>query len=127
MARLAELDLIVEDLERANSRVATVERRNVSIRRIYLAGPLTLFQEQLRAEVEASRMGTDSETSQKVKLLESNIESLEASHEELSRALERQKSSAVDAERDMIRERESHEKQLQSKVCLRVLGQEASD
>lgn len=32
VAKLAEMDLIVADLERANSRVAAVERRNVSIR-----------------------------------------------------------------------------------------------
>ena len=30
VAKLAELDMIVADLERANSRVVTVERRNVS-------------------------------------------------------------------------------------------------
>jgi hypothetical protein len=30
VARLAELDLVVADLTRANERVATVERRNVS-------------------------------------------------------------------------------------------------
>lgn len=30
VAKLAEVDMIVADLERANSRVATVERRNVS-------------------------------------------------------------------------------------------------
>ena len=29
VAKLAELDMIVADLERANSRVVTVERRNV--------------------------------------------------------------------------------------------------
>jgi homeobox protein cut-like len=29
VSKLAELDMIVADLERANSRVATVERRNV--------------------------------------------------------------------------------------------------
>jgi homeobox protein cut-like len=30
VSKLAEVDMIVADLERANSRVATVERRNVS-------------------------------------------------------------------------------------------------
>jgi hypothetical protein len=29
-AKLAEMDMVVADLERANTRVATVERRNVS-------------------------------------------------------------------------------------------------
>lgn len=42
--RLAEADLITEDLERANSRVAEVERRN----------------EKLRAEIEAVRSGSES-------------------------------------------------------------------
>ena len=32
VAKLAELDMIVADLERANSRVITVERRNVRLR-----------------------------------------------------------------------------------------------
>ena len=30
VAKLAELDMLVADLERANSRIAAVERRNVS-------------------------------------------------------------------------------------------------
>jgi len=44
VARLAEADLIAEDLERANARVAEVERRN----------------EKLRAEIEAVRSGSES-------------------------------------------------------------------
>jgi len=44
IARLAEADLVTEDLERANSRVAEVERRN----------------EKLRAEIEAVRSGSES-------------------------------------------------------------------
>lgn len=44
IARLAEADLITEDLERANSRVTEVERRN----------------EKLRAEIEAVRSGSES-------------------------------------------------------------------
>jgi hypothetical protein len=36
MSRLAEVDIIVSDLERANSRVAEVERRNVSFTISYL-------------------------------------------------------------------------------------------
>lgn len=44
MARLAEADLVAADLERANSRVAEVERRN----------------ETLRAEIEAVRSGAES-------------------------------------------------------------------
>ena len=44
IARLAEADLVTQDLERANSRVAEVERRN----------------EKLRSEVEAVRSGSES-------------------------------------------------------------------
>lgn len=43
IARLAEADLITQDLERANSRVAEVQRRN----------------EKLRAEIEAVRSGSE--------------------------------------------------------------------
>jgi len=34
VAKLAEMDFVVADLERANSRVSTVERRNVGVRSI---------------------------------------------------------------------------------------------
>lgn len=37
-ARLAELDLVVTDLTRANERVAAVERRNVSFTRMDWTG-----------------------------------------------------------------------------------------
>ncbi len=43
MSRLAELDIVVADLERANERVATVERRN----------------EILRSEIESVRSGSE--------------------------------------------------------------------
>lgn len=43
VARLEETDLITQDLERANSRVAEVERRN----------------EKLRAEIESVRSGNE--------------------------------------------------------------------
>ncbi|KAJ7217863.1 CASP C terminal-domain-containing protein [Mycena pura] len=80
VAKLAELDMIVADLERANSRVITVERRN----------------EILRAEIEAMRTG--SENSDRVKSLESQVADLEAESERLSRSLEAQKQAASDAE-----------------------------
>lgn len=44
LSRLAEADLMTQDLERANSRVAEVERRN----------------EKLRAEIEAVKSGSES-------------------------------------------------------------------
>jgi homeobox protein cut-like len=45
MTKLAEMDMLASDLERANSRVAAVERRN----------------ELLRAEIEAVRTGAEVE------------------------------------------------------------------
>ncbi|KAJ7647139.1 CASP C terminal-domain-containing protein [Roridomyces roridus] len=80
IAKLAEVDMIVADLERANSRVVTVERRN----------------EILRAEIEAMRTGT--ENSDRVKSLEAQVADLEAELERLSRALETQKQAASDAD-----------------------------
>jgi len=80
VAKLAEVDMIVADLERANSRVVTVERRN----------------EILRAEIEAMRTGT--ENSDRVKSLESQVADLEVESERLSRVLEAQKQAASDAE-----------------------------
>ncbi|KAJ7680560.1 CASP C terminal-domain-containing protein [Mycena polygramma] len=72
--------MIVVDLERANSRVVTVERRN----------------EILRAEIEAMRTGT--ENSDRVKSLESQVADLEVESERLSRVLEAQKQTASEAE-----------------------------
>ncbi|KAF7361668.1 Golgi membrane protein [Mycena venus] len=80
LQKLAEVDMIVADLERANSRVVTVERRN----------------EILRAEIEAMRTGT--ENSDRVKSLESQIADLEVESERLSRVLEAQKQTASEAE-----------------------------
>ncbi|KAG8752038.1 hypothetical protein FRC14_007407 [Serendipita sp. 396] len=73
MAKLAEMDILVSDLERANSRVAAVERRN----------------ELLRAEIEAVRTGQ--ETEEKTRTLESRISELEAETAGLMRTLESQK------------------------------------
>ena len=43
IAKLAEMDMLVSDLERANSRVATVERRNVClICLLYLASAIVI-------------------------------------------------------------------------------------
>ncbi|KAH8828570.1 CASP C terminal-domain-containing protein [Flagelloscypha sp. PMI_526] len=80
IAKLAEVDMMVADLERANSRVATVERRN----------------ELLRAEMETMRSG--SETSEKVKALEAQISELEVEVERLNRSLETQKQTTQDTE-----------------------------
>ncbi|KAF7321700.1 Golgi membrane protein [Mycena kentingensis (nom. inval.)] len=78
VAKLAELDMVVADLERANSRVVTVERRN----------------EILRAEIESMRAG--SESSDRVKQLEAQVADLETESERLSRVFETQKQAASD-------------------------------
>ncbi|KAF7979865.1 hypothetical protein HWV62_40631 [Athelia sp. TMB] len=80
VAKLSEVDMIVADLERANSRVATVERRN----------------ELLRAEIEAIRSG--SESAEKVKDLEFQIAELESESEHLSEALNAQKAATSNVE-----------------------------
>lgn len=58
------MDLIAADLERANSRVAAVERRNVSaandLHVVVSTQSFYNFQEILRAEMESLRTGSDS-------------------------------------------------------------------
>ncbi|KAF8210571.1 CASP C terminal-domain-containing protein [Mycena galopus ATCC 62051] len=97
VAKLAEVDMIVADLERANSRVVTVERRN----------------EILRAEIEAMRTGT--ENSDRVKSLESQVADLEVESERLSRGLEAQKQTASDAELSGQRKQEELSRDIQTK------------
>lgn len=75
-ARLQEMDLLTADLERANSRVAEMERRN----------------EKLRAEIELVRSG--SESADKVKGLELQISDLQSEAERLLRSLDMQKEDA---------------------------------
>ncbi|KAJ7346876.1 CASP C terminal-domain-containing protein [Mycena albidolilacea] len=97
VAKLAEVDMIVADLERANSRVVTVERRN----------------EILRAEIEAMRTGT--ENSDRVKSLESQVADLEVESERLSRVLEVQKQAASDAEHSGQKKIEELSRDIQTK------------
>ncbi|KAK4054157.1 hypothetical protein OIV83_001183 [Microbotryomycetes sp. JL201] len=80
VARLAEADLVAQDLERANSRVAEVERRN----------------EKLRAEIEAVRSG--SESAGRVLVLETQVSDLQNEATRLINALDEQKAVA-EAER----------------------------
>ncbi|BGP17055.1 hypothetical protein JCM10213_000307 [Rhodosporidiobolus nylandii] len=86
LARLAEADQITEDLERANARVAEVERRN----------------EKLRAEIEAVRSG--SESTARVEALETQISDLQNEATRLLRALDTQK-EAFERERDELAKR----------------------
>ncbi|KAH9929496.1 CASP C terminal-domain-containing protein [Epithele typhae] len=80
VAKLAELDMMVADLEHANSRVATVERRN----------------ELLRAEIEAMKSGH--EGTAQIKEYESKIADLESETDRLSQALEVQKTATGTAQ-----------------------------
>lgn len=73
VAKLGELDLVVADLDRANARVATVERRN----------------ELLRAEVESVKSG--SAEASRVRELEAAVVDLEGESGRLLRALEGEK------------------------------------
>ncbi|KAG6920313.1 hypothetical protein DXG01_005082 [Tephrocybe rancida] len=98
IAKLAEVDMIVADLDRANSRVATVERRN----------------EILRAEIEAMRSGSD--TSDRVKSLETQIAGLEGESEHMSRALEAQKALTSQAEAAAAKKTDELTKEIQKKV-----------
>ncbi|CAE6477127.1 unnamed protein product [Rhizoctonia solani] len=74
-AKLAEMDLISADLERANSRVAAVERRN----------------EILRAEIENLRTGSDSV--QRTQALEAQLAESDAEAQRLRLAFEELKKS----------------------------------
>ncbi|CCO27073.1 Protein CASP [Rhizoctonia solani AG-1 IB] len=74
-AKLAEMDLIAADLERANSRVAAVERRN----------------EILRAEIETLRTGSDS--AQRTQALEAQLAESDAEAQRLRVTFEELKRS----------------------------------
>ncbi|GJJ06327.1 hypothetical protein Clacol_000518 [Clathrus columnatus] len=80
VAKLAEMDFLVADLERANSRVAAVERRN----------------EMLRAEIEAVKSGTD--INDRVHSLETQLSEAEAECTRLSKALDTQQQTALQLE-----------------------------
>ncbi|TDL25909.1 hypothetical protein BD410DRAFT_783893 [Rickenella mellea] len=86
IAKLSELDMIVAELERANNRVSSVERRN----------------ELLRVEIESIRSGNDSTT--KIAALESRVSELSSESDRLLRALEAQKLSSSEVEH-MLTER----------------------
>lgn len=112
-ARLQEMDLLTADLERANSRVAEVERRN----------------EKLRAEIELVRSG--SESADKVKSLELQISDLQSEAERLLRSLdlqkeeaEKQKALALKREQDLNKSSEASKAELDS---LREKVQQYSD
>ncbi|KAF9482164.1 hypothetical protein BDN70DRAFT_919353 [Pholiota conissans] len=80
VAKVAEVDMIIADLDRANSRIVTLEHRN----------------EILRADIETMRSGTES--SERVNALEKQIADLEVETDTLSRSIEAQKQKTLDVE-----------------------------
>ncbi|GAA97019.1 uncharacterized protein L969DRAFT_105582 [Mixia osmundae IAM 14324] len=78
-ARSAEIELINADLERATARAAEVERRN----------------EKLRAEIEALRLGSESDA--KLKNLELQLEETQSETSRLLKSLDSQKEEAARA------------------------------
>ncbi|GAW04260.1 golgi membrane protein [Lentinula edodes] len=97
--KLAEVDMIVADLERANSRVAALERRN----------------EMLRAEAETMR--GDTESSERVKSLNAQVTNLEAETERISRTLDTHKAVTAEMETSLRKKIEEISKDLQRKVA----------
>ncbi|KAJ3550102.1 hypothetical protein NM688_g5108 [Phlebia brevispora] len=97
VSKLAELDMMVADLERANSRVVTVERRN----------------ELLRAEIEAMKSGH--EGSDRVKQLEAKVAELESETDRLSAALDAQKKATTEAQAAAAKKAEETSRELQKK------------
>ncbi|KZT72124.1 hypothetical protein DAEQUDRAFT_723291 [Daedalea quercina L-15889] len=97
VAKLAELDMVVADLEQANSRVATVERRN----------------ELLRAEIEAIKSGN--EHADRIKEFEAKVAELESETDQLSRALDAQKLATADANTAAAKKAEETARELQRK------------
>ncbi|KIM45231.1 hypothetical protein M413DRAFT_441914 [Hebeloma cylindrosporum] len=98
VAKLAEVDMIIADLDRANSRIVALEHRN----------------EILRAEIETTRSGT--ETSDRVKSLESQITELENETETLSQSIEAQKCRTMEAEAAGRKRVDDLSKELQKKA-----------
>ncbi|KAG1729204.1 CASP C terminal-domain-containing protein [Suillus paluster] len=80
ISRLAEADMITVDLERANSRVATVEQRN----------------EALRGEIEALRTG--SESSERVRSLTTRLSELESECTRLEGAVDVARGAAAQSQ-----------------------------
>ncbi|KAK0454978.1 CASP C terminal-domain-containing protein [Armillaria borealis] len=98
VAKFAEVDMMVADLERANSRVATVERRN----------------EILRAEIEVLRSGSD--TSDRAKSLQAQVTEYEAELERTSQTLEAQKAAASELEAHIKKTSEDFAKEIHKKA-----------
>ncbi|KAG5654395.1 hypothetical protein H0H81_003219 [Sphagnurus paluster] len=133
VAKLAEVDMIVADLDRANSRVATVERRNVFISGLFVSlSADTKLQEMLRAEIESMRSGNDTSDryvthgltnstlrghANSVKSLEAQIAELEGESERMSRALDAQKDLTSELEAAATKKIDELSKEIQKKAA----------
>ena len=72
MARLAELDIVVADLERSNLRIAEVERRNG----------------QLRTEIAALQSGKGTSAEERANKLEASLRNMELEYDTVAQKLE---------------------------------------
>ncbi|TEB30365.1 hypothetical protein FA13DRAFT_1733679 [Coprinellus micaceus] len=94
ISKLAEVDMIVADLDRANTRVASLERRNEILRAEI---------ETLRSPSSANVTPNSTSASDRIASLEGQVADLEGETERLQRALEGQKAAVVEAEREKER------------------------
>ncbi|KAF8919832.1 CASP C terminal-domain-containing protein [Mucidula mucida] len=99
VAKLAEVDMMVADLEFANSRVANVERRN----------------EVLRAELEAMRSGAES--SDRTNELQVKVAEYEAEVERMAGVLETQKMAMLELEHTAKKSKDDMTREIQKKVA----------
>ncbi|KZV74458.1 hypothetical protein PENSPDRAFT_206091 [Peniophora sp. CONT] len=97
-AKLAEVDMMVSDLDRANTRIATVERRN----------------ELLRGEIESLKTGH--ERSDRVRDLEAQITALESEVDHLSDSLAHEKANVAELETRTRHIADEHGRELAEKV-----------
>ena len=72
VARLAEMDIVVADLERSNLRIAEVERRN----------------EELRSEIAALQSGKGTGAEERANKLEVNLRNMELEYDNVAQKLE---------------------------------------
>lgn len=104
ISKLAEVDMIVADLDRANTRIASLERRN----------------EILRAEIETLRSPStttpSTSTSDRIASLQNQVAELEGETERLQRALEGQKAAALEAEKEKERRVEELKEEVRKRV-----------
>jgi homeobox protein cut-like len=77
-ARLAELDIVVTDLERSNLRIAEVERRNG----------------ELRSEIAALQSGKGTNAEERANKLEMNFRTLELEYDTVAQKLEQLQATA---------------------------------